>query len=66
MSPVPDVDDVVAVAKALGIHLGPEEAVPYRTDLLEPLRELDTIVQARLSSPGDRVGTHLQNTTGNR
>jgi hypothetical protein len=59
MSSVPDADDVVAVAKALGIHRGPEEAVPYRTYLLERLRELDTFVQARVLSPIDRVGTHL-------
>jgi hypothetical protein len=30
MYAVPDVDEVVAVAKALGIHLGPEEAVLYQ------------------------------------
>ena len=30
MYPAPDVDAVVAVAKTLGIHLGPEEAVLYR------------------------------------
>jgi amidase len=48
MYAVPDVDEVVAVAKALGIHLGPEEAVLYRQYLLEQLREFDTFVQARL------------------
>jgi amidase len=48
MYAVPDVDEVVAVAKALGIHLGPEEAVLYRKYLLEQLREFDTFVQARL------------------
>ena len=48
---VPDVDDVVAVAKALGIHLGPEEAVLYRKHLLEQLREFDTFVQARVEEP---------------
>ena len=31
MYAVPDVDEVVAVAKELGIHLGPDEAVKYRT-----------------------------------
>ena len=48
MYPVPDVDEVVAVAKALGIHLGPEEAVLYRKYLLEQLQEFDTFVQARV------------------
>jgi len=66
MDPVPDVDDVVAVAKALGIHPGPEEAVLYRKDLLEPWRAFDTFVQARVSSPICRVGTHLQNTMRHR
>jgi amidase len=45
---VPDVDEVVAVAKSLGIHLGPEEAVLYRKHLLEQLQEFDTFVQARV------------------
>src|SRR5512132_4346085 len=48
MYPAPDVDDVVAVAKALGIHLGPEEAVLYQKYLMEQLRALDTFVQARV------------------
>jgi amidase len=48
MYAVPDVDEVVAVAKALGIHLGPEEAVLYRKYLMEQLREFDTFVQARV------------------
>jgi hypothetical protein len=30
MYAVPDVDEVVAVAKELGIHLSPDEAVKYR------------------------------------
>ena len=30
MYAVPDVDEVVTVAKKLGIHLSPEEAVLYR------------------------------------
>src|SRR5262245_17837587 len=51
MYAVPDVDEVVAVAKELGIHLGPEEAVLYRKYLLEQLRELDAFVQARLEEP---------------
>jgi len=48
---VPDVDEVVAVAKELGIHLAPEEAGLYRKYLLEQLGELDTFVQARLEEP---------------
>ena len=51
MYAVPDVDEVVAVAKALGIHLGPDEAVLYRKYLMEQLREVDTFVQARLEEP---------------
>ena len=35
MYAVPDVDEVVAVAKELGIHLAPEEAVLYRKYLME-------------------------------
>ncbi len=48
MYAVPDVDEVVAVAKALGIHLGPEEAVLYQKYLTEQLREFDAFVQARV------------------
>jgi amidase len=48
---VPDVDEVVAVAKALGIHLGPEEAVLYRKHLLEQLGEFDAFVQSRVEEP---------------
>jgi amidase len=48
MYAVPDVDEVVAVAKALGIHLSSEEAVLYQKYLLEQLGEFDTFVQARL------------------
>jgi amidase len=48
MYPIPDVDEVVAVAKALGIHLGPEEAVLYQKYLMEQLREFDTFTQARV------------------
>ena len=43
MYAVPDVDEVVAVAKELGIHLGPEEVGLYRKYLLEQLRELDDL-----------------------
>jgi hypothetical protein len=62
MYPVPDVDEVVAVAKALGIHPGPEEAVPERKYLLAQLRAFDTFVQARVSSPLHHAGNHLRNT----
>src|SRR5262245_56266008 len=48
MYAIPDVDEVVAVAKALGIHLGPEEAVLYQKYLLEQLATLDTFVQTRM------------------
>jgi amidase len=48
MYAVPDVEEVVAVAKELGIHLGPEEAVLYRKYLMAQLQEFDTFVQARL------------------
>ena len=51
MYAVPDVDEVVAVAKELGIHLGPDEAVKYRKYLIEQLDQLDTFVQARLEEP---------------
>ncbi len=51
MYPVPDVDEVVAVAKELGIHLGPEEAILYRKYLMEQLDEYDTFVQTRLEEP---------------
>jgi amidase len=52
MYAVPEVDEVVAVARSLGIHLGPEEAVLYHKYLLEQLQEFDTFVQARLEEPG--------------
>ena len=45
---VPDVDEVVAVAKELGIHLCPDEAVKYRKYLLEQMDQLDLFVQARI------------------
>jgi amidase len=48
MYAVPDLDEVVAVAKELGIHLGPEEAVLYRKYLLQDLTALDAFVQARV------------------
>jgi amidase len=51
MYAVPDVDEVVAVAKELGIHLGPDEAVKYREFLMEQLEQLDNFVQARIEEP---------------
>ena len=48
MYAVPEVDEVVAVAKELGIHLGPDEAVKYREYLTEQMGQLDAFVQARL------------------
>src|SRR5262245_34304550 len=51
MYAVPDVDEVVAVAKELGIHLSPEEAVLYRKHLMEQLSQLDAFVQARIEEP---------------
>ena len=51
MYAVPSVDEVVAVAKELGIHLNPDEAVLYRTFLLEQLSQFDAFVQARLEEP---------------
>src|SRR5262245_38376732 len=51
MYAVPDVDEVVAVARELGIHLSPEEAVLYRKHLMEQLSQLDAFVQARVEEP---------------
>jgi amidase len=51
MYAVPDVDEVVAVARSLGIHLGTEEAVLYRKYLLDQLAEADAFVQARIEEP---------------
>src|SRR4029077_20800196 len=51
MYAVPDVDEVVAVAKELGIHLSPEEAVLYCKHLTEQLSQLDAFVQARIEEP---------------
>src|SRR5262245_35150232 len=44
----PDVDEVMAVARELGIHLGPEEVGLYRKHLVEQLQQLDDFVQSRL------------------
>src|SRR3989454_7791941 len=51
MYAIPDVEEVVAVAKERGIHLGPEEAVLYRKYLMEQLQEFDAFVQARVEEP---------------
>src|SRR5215470_7665435 len=51
MYSVPSVDEVVTVARELGIHLGPDEAVLYRKYLMEQLKDLDNFVQARLEEP---------------
>src|SRR5215471_3885336 len=52
MYAIPDVEEVMAVAKTLGIHLGPDEAVLYQKFLMEQMQEFDTFVQARLEEPG--------------
>src|SRR5262245_38907186 len=51
MYTIPDVDEVLAVAKELGIRLGAEEAAVYRKFLVEQLGELDRFVQARIEEP---------------
>ncbi|MFN0070074.1 MAG: amidase family protein [Chloroflexota bacterium] len=51
MYAVPDVEEVVSVAKSLGISLGPDEAVLYRKYLLDLLDSLDAFVQARIEEP---------------
>ena len=51
MYAVPDVDEVVAVARELGIHLGSDEAVKYREYLIEQMGKFDAFVQARLEEP---------------
>jgi amidase len=48
---VPDQNEVISVARSLGIHLGPDEAVLYRTYLLEHLSALDEFVQSRIEEP---------------
>lgn len=55
----PDVDDPVAVARVAEILLSPEEAVRYRTLLLEQRYAFDTFVEARASLPIDRAGTPI-------
>jgi amidase len=48
MYAIPSEDEVVAVAKELGIHLGPDEVGLYRKYLLDQLSELDHFVQNRM------------------
>lgn len=48
MYSVPDVDDVVAIADTLGIHLVADEAVLYRKYLADRLATMDAFVQARI------------------
>ena len=45
---MPNIDEMVAVARELGIHLGPDEAVLYRKHLIEQMEQLDSFVQTRL------------------
>ncbi|GAA4998427.1 amidase family protein [Actinopolymorpha pittospori] len=48
MFAVPDVHEVTAAAKALGIHLGADEAILYQKYLVEQLKALDSFLQSRL------------------
>ena len=50
----PDVDEVVAVAKELGINLGPDEAVKYQNCLIEQMEQLDTFTIRKQTLPGGR------------
>ena len=45
---MPNIDEMVAVARELGIHLGTDEAVLYRKHLIEQMEQLDSFVQTRL------------------
>src|ERR1700738_3711090 len=45
---VPDVDEVVAVAAKVGIHISADEAALYQKYLAQQLGELDAFVQSRL------------------
>src|SRR3989442_1031275 len=51
MYAVPDVEEVVAVAKELGIHLGPEEAGLSGRYVMEQLPAFATFVRARVEAP---------------
>jgi len=48
------VDEVVAVAKELGINLGPDEAVKYQNYLIEQMEQLDTFTIRTQTLPGGR------------
>src|SRR5262249_24618234 len=48
---VPDVEEVVGVARSLGINLGADEPVLYRKYLLEQLADAAAFVQARIEEP---------------
>jgi amidase len=48
MYAVPDEAEVIAVAKQLGIHLGPDEIGLYRKYVVEQLGALDDFVQSRM------------------
>ena len=48
MFSAPDVDEVVAVAKNVGIHISTDEAALYHEYVVEQLGYLDTFVQSRL------------------
>src|SRR5580693_4211467 len=48
MYAVPSEEEVIAVAKEMGINLGPDEVGLYRKYLLESLTELDHFVQSRM------------------
>jgi amidase len=49
MFAVPDVDEVVSVGAALGIHLTAQEAALYQKQLAEQLAVFDEFAQARIS-----------------
>ena len=51
MYAVPDVEEVVSVARSLGIHLRPDEATLYRKYLIDHLDALDELVQSRIEEP---------------
>ena len=57
---VPDVEEVISVARSLGIHLGSDEAVLYRTYLLEQLGALDEFVQSRIEEPAPTLHSALR------
>ncbi len=49
MYAVPSVEEVVEVARSLGIHLGADEAALYQKYLLAQLDEFDAFVQSRIA-----------------